>query len=94
MIESQTNWAGNYTYSAARLHYPETVEQVRELVVGASKLKVLGSRHSFNGIADSTEDLISLERKLHGVDEPNDDAGWERYTLVRGEPQQLPAGLW
>ncbi len=26
-----------------------------------NKLRVLGSRHSFNGIADSTEDLISLE---------------------------------
>jgi alditol oxidase len=55
------NWAGNYTYSAARFHYPETVEQVQELVTRCSKLRVLGSRHSFNGIADSAEDLISLE---------------------------------
>ncbi|MCI0579764.1 MAG: FAD-binding protein [Chloroflexi bacterium] len=61
MIENQRNWAGNYTYSAARLHYPETAEQVQELVSRGRKLKVLGTRHSFNGIADSPEDLISLE---------------------------------
>jgi len=61
MIENQSNWAGNYTYSAARLHRPETVEQVQELVIHCRKLKVLGARHSFNGIADSPEALISLE---------------------------------
>ncbi|HYO56938.1 FAD-binding protein [Archangium sp.] len=62
MIENQRNWAGNYKYSAARLHRPETVEQIRELVSRCGKLKVLGTRHSFNGIADSPEDLVSLER--------------------------------
>jgi xylitol oxidase len=62
MTENQSNWAGNYTYSAARLHRPATVEQLRELVARSGKLKALGSRHSFNHIADTTEDLISLER--------------------------------
>src|SRR5687767_10301224 len=62
MIENRRNWAGNYTYGAARLHRPETVAQLQELVAGCNKLKVLGSRHSFNGIADSTEDLVSLEQ--------------------------------
>jgi alditol oxidase len=61
MLEKQTNWAGNLTYRAARLHRPETLEQVRELVRAGHKLRVLGSRHSFNDIADSPEDLISLE---------------------------------
>ena len=62
LIGNQSNWAGNYTYSAARLHRPETVEQVQELIIRRSKLKALGTRHSFNGIADSPEDLISLEQ--------------------------------
>ena len=62
MTNYQTNWAGNTTYQAARWHWPETVEQVQELVAGSRKLRVLGSRHSFNTIADSTGDLISLER--------------------------------
>jgi len=61
MNEPQQNWARNYTYSAARWHYPKTVEQVQELVRSCRKLKALGTRHSFNSIADTTEDIISLE---------------------------------
>lgn len=58
----QTNWAGNYAYSATRYHFPTTVAEVQAIVRRSNKVRVLGSRHSFNGIADSTEDLISLER--------------------------------
>jgi xylitol oxidase len=61
MVENLRNWAGNYTYRAARLHLPKTIEQVQELAVRGSKLKVLGTRHSFNNIADSPGDLISLQ---------------------------------
>jgi xylitol oxidase len=62
MFENRSNWAGNYTYTAAALHYPETIEQLQELVSHSSKLRVLGSRHSFNDIADSPGDLVSLDR--------------------------------
>ena len=62
MVRYRSNWAGNYKYGAARLHYPERVEQVQELVKHSGKVKVLGSRHSFNTIADTTGDLISLDR--------------------------------
>jgi xylitol oxidase len=55
-----TNWAGNHRYRAARLHRPATMEQLRELVAGAARIRVLGSRHSFNDIADSAE-LVSLD---------------------------------
>src|SRR5215207_2481111 len=61
MLENRRNWAGNYTYSAARFHAPETVEQLQELVSRSSKLRALGSRHSFNGIADTTADQVSME---------------------------------
>ena len=61
MIENPSNWAGNYTYHAAQIHQPETVEQIQELVIRSNKLKALGTRHSFNDIADSPGDLISLE---------------------------------
>jgi xylitol oxidase len=52
-----SNWAGNYEY---RAHRPATLEQVQEIVAAARQVRVLGSRHSFNAIADSTE-LISLD---------------------------------
>src|ERR687886_170826 len=54
------NWAGNYTYRAQKLHRPSTIEQVQEIIANAPHVRVLGSRHSFNDIADSPE-LISLE---------------------------------
>ncbi|MDF2650485.1 MAG: FAD-binding protein, partial [Paenibacillus sp.] len=61
-MENNRNWAGNYRYSALELHVPENVGQVQELVARSSRMKVLGTRHSFNGIADSTGSLLSLEK--------------------------------
>ena len=55
------NWAGNIRYQARRLHLPRTVEEVRSAVSQSKKMRVLGTRHSFNGIADCGEDLLSLE---------------------------------
>ena len=60
MHAPERNWAGNYTYRAQKLHRPTTIEQVQEIVANAASVHVLGSRHSFNDIADSSE-LISLE---------------------------------
>jgi len=57
-----TNWAGNHVYRAARLHEPESMAELQEIVRSAEKLRVLGSRHSFNDIADSPGDLVSLAR--------------------------------
>jgi alditol oxidase len=55
-----SNWAGNLEYSTANVHYPQTLEQVQETVKNCRSLRGLGSRHSFNRIADSTENLVSL----------------------------------
>jgi xylitol oxidase len=61
MTSHPTNWAGNITFSTARVHRPTTVEEVQEIVRRSEQVRVLGSRHSFNDLADSTGDLISLE---------------------------------
>lgn len=55
------NWAGNLTYHTDRLVTPPNMWAVQEFVRGAKKLKVLGSKHSFNAIADSDDTLLSLE---------------------------------
>lgn len=60
--QPRTNWAGNYTYSTNNLHLPKTVEEVQKVVKSCDKLKALGARHSFNGIADSTANQISLKQ--------------------------------
>src|SRR5688500_4594057 len=60
--QARRNWAGNHTFAAGSAHLPETVEQVRDLVVAASRVHALGAAHSFNDIADTPGDLISLDR--------------------------------
>jgi xylitol oxidase len=60
------NWAGNYTYGAKNLHQPESTEELQEIVSASSSVKALGSRHSFNDIADTQTDLVSM-RKLNQV---------------------------
>lgn len=54
------NWAGNITYSTGNVHIPATIDEVRDVVKKCDKLRALGSRHSFNRIADSTQNQISL----------------------------------
>jgi xylitol oxidase len=54
------NWAGNYVYRAEKLHRPSTIEQLQETIAQTPAVRVLGSRHSFNDIADSVE-LVTLE---------------------------------
>ncbi|HEY0700857.1 MAG TPA: FAD-binding protein [Micromonospora sp.] len=60
MAESLTNWAGNITFGARRLHRPDSVDELRRLVARADRIRVLGTGHSFNRIADSPGDLVSL----------------------------------
>ncbi|MCX4744720.1 FAD-binding protein [Kitasatospora sp. NBC_01287] len=54
-----TNWAGNLRYSAARVHRPTSVEELRGIVRSAARVRALGSRHSFNALADTAGDLVS-----------------------------------
>jgi xylitol oxidase len=61
-MNQQSNWAGNYTYQAQYWHFPGTVEQLQEIVRNMEKVKAVGSRHSFNNIADSQLSIVTLER--------------------------------
>lgn len=54
------NWAGNVVFSTDRLHRPPTVEALQDLVAGSPRLRVLGTGHSFNRIADTDGDLVSV----------------------------------
>jgi len=55
------NWAGNLEYSTSNVHYPKTLEEVQAIVKNCDKLTALGSQHSFNRIADSTENQVSMK---------------------------------
>jgi len=60
-----TNWAGNYRYSAP-LSTAASVQQVQDFVKSHDQLRVLGTRHCFNSIADSTASLLSV-REMNQV---------------------------
>src|SRR5690242_10679241 len=60
MSERVTNWAGNVVFEARQVHRPGSVDEVRSLVSSGGPLRVLGSGHSFNRMADTTGDLVSL----------------------------------
>jgi alditol oxidase len=59
-METYGNWAGNYFYQARQIFQPESIEQLQDLIRQSAKIKALGTRHSFNDIADSPENLVSL----------------------------------
>src|SRR4051812_48081476 len=59
-MSSVTNWAGNVRF-ASELQRPRSVEELQELVAAADKVRVLGTGHSFNRIADSTGTLVSVQ---------------------------------
>jgi len=48
------NWAGNLVYGTTRVHHPASVEQLEDVVKQCARLRPLGTRHSFNRIADTT----------------------------------------
>lgn len=63
-----SNWAGNIVFSADRVHRPATLDALRAIVAGGSRVRALGSGHSFNRIADTDGTLISLAELPRTVD--------------------------
>jgi xylitol oxidase len=59
--QPRTNWAGNYTYHTNTLFEPGSVAEVQQIVKEHSSIRPLGTRHSFNGLADSTHAQVSLK---------------------------------
>lgn len=60
MAETVTNWAGNITYAAGELHRPASLDALRSLVAASGRVRVLGSGHSFNAIAEPGADGVLL----------------------------------
>src|SRR5215472_17354028 len=55
-----TNWAGNIRFAAERVHRPTTLAQLQDVVGSAPRVRPLGTGHSFNSIADSRYDLVTI----------------------------------
>lgn len=61
------NWAGNHRYAASRIATPRSVDELRQLIAGARSVRALGSRHSFNDLADTDDLLVSTAGLPGGV---------------------------
>lgn len=63
-----TNWAGNVSFSAQSIHRPTSVDQVQKLISASKRARVLGTGHSFNTVADTEGDLVSLSNLPDDID--------------------------
>ncbi|GAA2734349.1 alditol oxidase [Pedococcus aerophilus] len=89
----ERNWAGNHTYAAARLVAPRSVPDLQALVAGADRVRALGSRHSFTGLAD-TEGVLVSTAALEDPSTPGAvevDAGARTATVPGGASYGLVA---
>ncbi len=65
------NWAGNIEFSTSKVFKPSNVEELAAFVKKTEKLKAQGTRHCFNRIADSKDQLVAMTgmNKLISIDE-------------------------
>ena len=56
----RTNWAGNVAFGASGFHRPSSVPELQHLVASGRQVRALGTGHSFNRLADTPGDLVSL----------------------------------
>src|SRR5437868_8945700 len=56
----RTNWAGNITFGAPDFRCPASLAELRAVVGRARQVRVLGTGHSFNDMADSPGVQVSL----------------------------------
>ena len=60
MTALRTNWAGNIAFAAPEFRQPATLSELRAVVGRARQVRVLGTGHSFNDMADSPGIQVSL----------------------------------
>lgn len=84
MAETLLNWAGNLTFGAAQVHRPSSVEEAQAIVAESERIKAIGTRHSFNEIADTDAALISSEH-LNRIVEVGQDEVWVEAGIRYGD---------
>ncbi|WP_350347498.1 FAD-binding protein [Agromyces sp. G08B096] len=78
------NWAGNLTYGARRLVRPASVDELQEVLAEGGAVRALGSRHSFNDLADTRGTLIETDGLPAELEEIADEAGATVAVRVSG----------
>ena len=79
---SAATWAGTHVFGAQAIHTPRTLAEAQQLISDSPRIRALGTRHSFNDIADSPGVLVSLVDLEPGIE--IDETGIEPTVTVTG----------
>ncbi|RYB90157.1 FAD-binding protein [Nocardioides glacieisoli] len=55
-----TNWAGNHAYTAGRYVRARSLGEAQEVIRSSTRVRLLGTRHSFNALCDTEGTLLDL----------------------------------
>src|SRR5258707_884681 len=80
-MTDRQNWAGSVTFGAREYTEPATIEELRQIVTSARRVKVVGIGHSFGPIADTDGVQIST-RPFDDISDVNPVTG--RVTVGAG----------
>lgn len=80
-VNELVNWAGNVRFSADRVHRPSSIPELQDVVAAGAKMRVLGTGHSFNRIADTDGVLVSVGGLAREI---AIDAGSSSVTVAGG----------
>lgn len=78
------NWSETIDYSSSEVRRPQSLAELISDVGGAGRVKALGSRHSFNEVADTTGMHVSLDAMPYDV-EMEADAVWSGGGMTHSE---------
>ena len=60
MASQLSNWSGSYQFTAREVIAARTIGEVQKAVKHGSKVRAIGTRHSFNDLADNGATLIDV----------------------------------
>lgn len=84
------NWAGNHTYTAGRHVVAASVEEAQQVVAESGHVRLLGTRHSFNALADTEGTLLDLTAVTA---EPELDREAGSVRVAAGTPYRVVASF-
>lgn len=59
--EVKKNWSGNITFNETQILAPSSLSDLQSLVENSSRIRVRGSGHSFNSVADTFDYALTLQ---------------------------------
>ena len=59
-MSTEQTWSGTHIFTAPSLVEARTIDEVQQVVAQGGRVRALGTRHSFNDIADTTGTMVTV----------------------------------